>query len=154
MADTIEFNSAVLDKLTKALKGKLPTAQVGILGDTASRSGTGPNNAEVGAAHEFGTSELPIRSFLRVPLTDKLNDAVEQSGAFNEDVLKEVIASGSALGWMEKIAAIAEGVVIDAFGSNGFGKWAPWKNGYSSTTGNILVETGQLERSITHKVTK
>jgi hypothetical protein len=54
MADEgTELNTKGLDQLLKALKGKMPRARVGILGDKVTRSATemkaGPSNAEIGA---------------------------------------------------------------------------------------------------------
>lgn len=148
--DTIEFNDDNLEKLQRILGNKLPTAQVGILGGSSRSDGL--TNAEVGAAHEFGTSRLPQRSFLRMPLIDKLNNELDKSGAFTDDVLKEVLKSGSAIAWMTKIAAVGESVVLQAFSSGGFGKWVPHASGYENNTGQILVDTTQLRNSITSRV--
>lgn len=153
MADDVQLNTAVLDKLIRALKQDMPKARVGILGSKDARSGSNDSNATVGAIHEFGSSTHAKRSFLREPLNDNLNDYLEKSGAFDEDTLKEVISSGSALSWMKKIALVAEQVIGDAFKTSGFGKWAAWKTeGYSSNTGQILVDTNQLRDSITSEV--
>lgn len=151
MADTIEVDLKGLDQLIKSLKGKLPVVRIGILGNGQSRQGT-TSNAAIGAAHEFGTSKLPIRSWLRVPLMDNLNKYLEKSGLFKDDLLKQFIKAGSIIPIMQKIAVVAENVVADGFGSNGFGKWAPWKGNYQSNSGNILDDTGQLKRSVTSDV--
>lgn len=156
MGDGVQLNTTALDGLLRALRQKLPVVRVGILGSTASRTSgeksNGPNNAEVGAAHEFGTSKMPQRSFLRVPLNDNLNTAVSLAGGYDDDTLKEVIKLGSIKPWLEKIAKVAEGVVLDAFNTAGFGKWKPWSTGYSNTTGTLLVDTTQLRDSITSDV--
>jgi hypothetical protein len=160
--DTINFNDKVLKRLIAAL-GNVPTARVGILGSSDARSMQVQNNqgklvtetssnATIGAAHEFGTSTLPQRSFLRQPLTEHLAKELEKSGAFTEETLKKVIASGSARPWTEKVAVAAEAVVGEAFATNGFGKWAPHAAGYENNSGNILVDTTQLRDSITSEV--
>lgn len=147
-----------LEKLLKALKAKPPVARVGILGDKSTRSGGGggqPTNAEVGAAHEFGAPArgLPARSFLRVPISENLQKEMEKSQAFDEQVLSEVIKSGSVLAWMQKIAILAEGIVSDAFDSKGFGKWPSWSSpNYTNNAGQVLVDTKQLRESITSEV--
>lgn len=159
MADDIELKTKGLDQLIKAFKGKIPVARVGILGDSArevvqvqSKSGSftskqGPTNAEVGAAHEFGQ-----RSFLRAPLIENLNNQVKKSGGFDDAALKEVIKTGSIMTWMKKIAVIAENVVGHAFDTGNDGKWKQHAPGYTNNTGQILVDSEQLKRSISSEV--
>lgn len=143
----------VLDKLLRALKSKPPIAQVGILGDTTQREGSGPNNATIGATHEFGSSKVPQRSFLRIPLMNNLKKQLESSGAFDKHALDEVIKQKSLLPWTEKLAIIGESIVIVAFDEQGPG-WAPLA---ASTLAHkkvkqILTESGQLRNSITSRV--
>lgn len=140
-----------LDKIIRALKkSKSPSIKIGILG--ANMRSDGLSNAEVGAFHEFGTTKIPQRSFLRVPITDHLGKTLESKGAFDEAALKEIVRSGSILLWLKKVAATAEGIVAEAFATNGYGKWKPWKSGYTSKSGSILDDTGQLRNSITTQV--
>ncbi len=142
-----------LDQLLKALKAKPPEARVGILGQKAVRtdSKAGPNNAEVGAAHEFGTATLPQRSFLRVPIAEHLEKRMESSGALDKETLQEVIRNGTILPWMKKIAVLAEGIVKEAFDTTGFGKWPPSNMRYKAVK-QTLVETQQLRNAITSDV--
>lgn len=152
-----------LDQLLKALKAKPPEARLGILGTKAFEAHRGdedrplpknpPSNAAVGAAHEFGTSKMARRSFLRQPIADYLDKKMESSGALDQEAMEDVLASGTVTPWLRKITILAEGIVADAFGSAGFGKWAPWENSnYSNNTGEILVDTHQLRDSITSEV--
>lgn len=151
--DAVEnFSVKGLDSILKSLKGKPPVARVGILGSKNARAGKSNSNATIGAAHEFGTSKIPQRSFLRVPLNDHLNKEIEKSGALDKDALENVIKSGSVLPWLQKIAFLAEKVVLDAFDSQGDGKWRKWSKGYSNNTGMILQDTTQLRNSITSEV--
>lgn len=153
MAD-VEFKIDGLEKILKALKGKPPIARVGILGKSAAREGGGINNATIGAAHEFGTSNLPIRSFLRVPIADNLQKQLEKSGAFKEDALKDVLKQKTLKPWVDKMAIVAEGIVTDAFDTGGFGKW-PALNPATMERKKvkmILVESQQLRDSITSEV--
>ncbi len=170
MSDDTTINVAGLESLLKALKQKAPVARVGILGDSPRQEaphvvsgasierrtkGTtnGPTNAEIGAAHEYGTNRVPQRSFLRVPITDNLQKYMENSGALDEDTMKAVIKSGTVTPWLKKVSALAKTIVLDAFDTGGFGKWASWKSGsYTNNTGNILVDTTQLRDSITDEV--
>lgn len=157
--DASTVNIKGLDQLLKALKQRPPICRIGILGNSDSRSGKGKQkattNSIVGAAHEFGAPgrNLPQRSFLRVPLADNLEKYLEQSGAFDKKVFDEVIAQGSVIPWLKKVAATAQAVVSDAFDTKGFGKWPPWKNpGYTNEGGSLLVDTQQLRDSITTEV--
>lgn len=153
MSDTLEFNIKGLESLLKAFKGEIPSARIGILGSKNIRSKNNSTNATIGAAHEFGTDKLPIRSFLRVPLNDHLQAEIEGSGALGKTEMAEVLRSGSIKIWMEKIAAIAENIVSEAFATGGYGKWPAWKTpGYENNTGQILVDTQQLRNSITSEV--
>lgn len=167
MSDDTTINVTGLEKLLKALKTRTPpTAKVGIIGDknrphyAEVKAGQKapksiPTNAEVGAAHEFGAPArgLPQRSFLRWPIQERLQKEMESSGAFDYDTIAAVLKQGSVKPWLTKIAILAEGIVVGAFGTNGYGKWAGWKTpGYQNNTGDILVDTTQLRNSITHEV--
>ena len=158
--DAIEsFNVKGLEQLIKALKVKPPVARVGILGDGLRQTTEGgksqPTNAEVGAAHEFGSEKrnLKPRSFLRVPISDGLQKEMERRGLLDKDKMAEVIREGALLPWMEEVAICAEACGADAFATQGNGKWPAWvdKN-YENNTGMILVDTHQLRDSITSDV--
>lgn len=152
MADDV-LNVDGLNKMLKALKGKPPVIRVGILGSHNARNDkSGLSNSDIGAEHEFGSSKMPRRSFLRVPLSDYLDKRIASAGLITEDSLKEVLKTGSVIPWCKTIGNIAVSVVEEAFNSNGFGQWAPWKNGYTSLTGNILKNTQQLSESISFEV--
>lgn len=147
------LDTSGLDHLIKAFSGKLPQAKVGILGGKNIRSnGEARSNATLGAKHEFGLDNMPVRSFLRVPIAEHMQKALEKSGAFNKDTLKKVVATGSIESWVKLSALIAEGIVAEGFNTGGYGKWPAWRNGYTSRTGDILVDTQQLRNSITSEV--
>lgn len=153
----VQLQTRGLDQLIKAIKDTLPRARVGVLGSKAIRgksSGVNANtNATIGAFHEFGTSTMPVRSFLRVPISDNLQKEMEASGAFDEEVLSEVVKEGTMIPWVKKMAILAEGIVAKAFATGGFGKWPAWKTpGYTNDDGRILVDTRQLRDSITSEV--
>lgn len=150
--DTVKIDG--LDKLLKALKGKPPVARVGILSGKDARK-EGPGNAEIGAAHEYGVPSrgLPARSFLRMPLSERLGPTMESSGLLGPEETKEVLKSGTVVPWLKKVAVVAEGVVREAFETQGFGKWKPWKDpNYTNNAMQVLVDTGQLKNSITSEV--
>lgn len=149
--DDVTLETKGLDQLIKTLKVKPPVARVGILGGKTGRAGSVPNNATIGAYHEFGTSELPQRSFLRVPISEHLENKMESSGALNKDTLDQVVKQGSVTPWLKKIAVLAEGIVAEAFETGGFGKWKPSDMTHKKNH-QTLVETQQLRNSITSEV--
>jgi hypothetical protein len=155
--DDVESNFKGLENMIKALGDKAPIIRVGILGangrSQAGKKGA-PSNALIGAWHEFGTVKMAARSFLRMPLIDRLDKDLEKAGAFDEDVLKEVVKNKSTLPWARKVATMAEGIIAEAFATGGFGKWAPLKPSTLARKKNlqILVETQQLRNSITSEV--
>lgn len=147
-----ELKDRALKQLIKAFKGTLPVGKIGILANSKRRDGG--TNAEVGAAHEFGTEHLPVRSFLRVPLAENLDQRMEQAGAFDEKAIKEIIRSGHIRLYVQKISELSYAIVMEAFASEGFGKWAPWTTpGYTNNANQILVDTQQLRNSISVEVT-
>lgn len=153
--DTVNVRG--LEKLLKALKAKPPSSRVGIIGSPPREKKDGeksaPTNAEVGATHEFGTSTHPVRSFLRVPISENLQKEMQARGLLNKDTLAEVIKLGSILPWMTEVALSAEACVLDAFDTGGNGKWPAWKTpNYTNNAGQLLVDTHQLRDSITTAV--
>ncbi len=148
--DTLKLDTRGLDGLMKALKGKLPVVRIGILGNRNSRS-KGGSNAAIGAIHEFGSSELPVRSFLRVPLADHLQKTLEKNGALDKDTIAQVIKVGSIVPWLQKVAITAEEIVLTGFDTGGYGKWKP-SNMAHKKVHQTLVETQQLRNSITSEV--
>jgi hypothetical protein len=152
--DDTDFKIEGLDKLLKALKSPSASIRVGILGKGGARSAGKQTNAGIGRVHEFGLGHCPKRSFLREPLADNLKNEMESAGAFDKDTLKEVVSKGTMLAWCQKVAVLAEGIVLKAFDSNGYGKWAALKPSTLAHKKNAqtLVETGQLRNSITSEV--
>lgn len=141
-----------LEQIIKALKVNVPTAKVGVMGSKNVRN-DGTTNAQVGAAHEFGTATIPQRSFLRVPIADHLEKKLENSGAFDKETLALVVKQGDARPWMKKVAITAEAIVQEAFETGGFGKWPPWKDpNYHNDDNRLLVDTRQLRESISSEV--
>ena len=152
MSNDVQLTTVGLDGLFKALTSQVTSAKVGILGSKTIRPEEGATtNAEVGASHEYGTSKLPQRSFLRMPLNENLQFYLEKSGQFDNQTLKEVLKNRDLVPWVKKIAVIAENVVQDAFDSQGFGKW-PASDMTNKKNHQTLIETQQLRNSITSEV--
>ena len=150
------YNSKPLDELLKAMKSKSVTAKIGILGQKDSRTTTEKNgttsNATVGAAHEFGTSKLPQRSFLRMPIAEMLPKKLEEAGALDENALKQVMKNGFG-NYVEKIAILGVATVLEAFDTGGYGTWKP-SDMERKKVKQTLVETQQLRDSISYEIGK
>jgi hypothetical protein len=158
LSDDVTLETKGLDQLLKALKQSTPpNARVGILGDKNARSPAegetpGPTNAEVGINYEFKLDpSRPGGSFLRVPISDRLQKEMESSGALDQDVMAAVIKQGTVLPWLKNVAALAEGIVLGAFDSCGYGLWKP-SNMAHKKNAQTLVETQQLRDSVTSDV--
>jgi phage gpG-like protein len=153
------YNVKGLEKLLKALKEKPPVARIGIL-DGSTHVPKKPtkgsaSNAEIGAAHEFGTSRgIPRRSFLRAPIAANLDKEMERSGLLDKNVLKEVIKQGSVRPWLEKVKDCAVACSLESFNTGGGGEWPAWKDPNYTNNGNqLLVDTHQLRDAVTGDVT-
>jgi len=147
------LNNKDLKKLLQILKQPSSPARVGVLGSKTMRNTSAQNNATIGARHEFGEEGMPTRSFLRVPISAKLQSYAEKAGAFTPDSLKQVIKEGSFTLWNKKLGAIGEQIVSDAFDTGGFGEWKPSDMRYKKNH-QTLVETQQLRNSITSEVSE
>lgn len=146
----LSYSTKGLEQILKAVKGRPLKGKVGILHDSARRGRGSQTNAGVGAAHEFGTSTLPVRSFLRMPVQGYLMKEAERSRLFTDKAIKEVIKQGTLRPWLEKLNECALKVIDKAFATEGFGTWAPWTKPHDH--GSILVDTSQLRHSIEAEV--
>lgn len=133
------------------MKGKLPIVRVGIIGNKPRKGGTKLTNADIGARHEFGADGMPVRSFLRVPVAEHLQQYLDEAGAFDERALAEAVKTGGLLLFMKKVGVVAEAIIADGFDSGGFGKWKPSNMAHKKVQ-MTLVETQQLRNSITSEV--
>lgn len=148
--DDTELDLSGLEKLEKAIQNA-PIVKVGILGDGSKRQNGGLTNASVGLVHEVGDGQMPQRSFLRVPISERLDKEIESAGIVNRVTLRQIIKTGSLVDFMRKVGVIAEGIVADAFATGGFGKWKKSDMRYKKVH-MTLVETQQLRNSITSEV--
>lgn len=131
-------------------ENKSPMARVGILGNGTRNEGE-ITNATIGAKHEFGEDGMPVRSFLRMPISENMQKYLVDSGALSSTALEEAIRTGNFENFVRKIGVLSETIVLDAFASGGFGKWKPSDMEYKKNK-ETLVETQQLRNSITSDV--
>lgn len=151
MTITAKSDFSGLEKLKKQVK-KNYVARVGILGRGDARP-DGLSNATIGFKHEFGSvsENIPIRSFLRMPLTTHSNEI--------EDVLKTKTAKNMVdkkgiKALITLLGVKGEAIVQEAFASRGFGTWAK-NSAYTIAkkgSDSPLVDTGELRKTITSEV--
>lgn len=142
--------------LAEMQKAKKMSVKVGLPADKVGGEvyGDGVTIMQVGAQHEYGTENMPARSFLRMPFELKADEV----DAFIQAEFKKVIEGRStgakALG---RIGVLATNISKEAFRSNGFGQWAELspiteaiKKKNNKTT--PLIWSGLLRNSITWSV--
>lgn len=173
-ADLTELNN-----LMKMLK-KDYRVRVGILGSKAAQqhdSKSGKTNVEIGTFHEFGTSKMPQRSFLRMPLETKLSEEIPN---LKKTIFKQIFIKNAPDKFFKDLGNKALDIIEDAFNTEGFGYWtrlkrstreafsrkaagAGWRNGSitkfrkglnAQLDHQILTDTRRLRRSISMKVIK
>jgi phage gpG-like protein len=161
-----------LDKLKdlyESLKQR-PSIEVGVFSNHDARDGS-MTNATLAAIHEFGAPEhgLPMRSVLKQPIQEHAKQIMESV----HDLAHKLITKEGAMQVWKLIGVAAEKIVIQAFDTGGFGKWAPLKYGtllaklkgslkkrkgmiaqiYAGQAGSgILIASGQLRRSYSSRV--
>lgn len=151
----MSYDDTNLQKLLKMLKEESPKAKVGILGNTNARSTKGPSNAEIGLKHEFGdpTEDLPQRSFLRMPLTERFDKEITKAVGkkISEELVKEIFKENSLVPFVRRIGIVGVSVVLQAFETGGFGKWKSSNMAFKKNH-QTLVETRQLMQAIISEV--
>lgn len=159
----VRMDTDALEKIEKEL-GKAFVAQVGVLGQKAAgrqiieieqkgsrtikrkKGASDLSNADIGLIHEKGSPQrnIPRRSFLEVPLTTKMPGVMDKMGAI---LLKGINEFNIEIAY-KKLAAIGEGIVLQAFPTRGYGTWPNKSDGEPSQ----LIKTAQLSQSISSRV--
>lgn len=164
----VRINLAKLEAIQKQL-GRKFVAEVGILGDKNARNAMGKlrksgghtinkkqasplTNAAIGLKHEKGSysEKIPRRSFLEMPLKNKLPDMMGRIGG---QLLVGIKASNILLAY-QKLGLIGERIVLQAFNSSGYGEWQA-NSAFTISlkhSSRPLIDTGQLRRSISSRV--
>ena len=143
-----------LNQVIQALtEGNKMAVKVGILSKKNARN-DGESNASIGAIHEFGSfsKKIPKRSFIKMPLMRKSNEIVKEI----QRLVEESLVTGDLVPLLKKVGVVAEGAIGEAFATKGFGTWAPIAPATERRKGSdaVLIETSQLQRSITSAVVK
>lgn len=145
-------------------------ARVGIIGGKASEEhkqggfnkngkriitseSSGMTNAEIGIIQEFGseTAGIPPRSFLRMPIEEKIKDLVRFLGS---SAIQSMFEKKNIKGIFKAMGIEGEGIVQDAFATRGFGRWKPNAPSTIAAKGSDspLIDTAQLRRAISSDV--
>ena len=166
---TVKLDLDKLNAIQKALGSGFIT-QVGVLGQKTNRTlaiegtrkpgkqASEQSNADIGMRHEFGVKSegLPRRSFLLMPLQQNAVELMKTRKILWDTFLagKQTVASLKLA--YTQLGIFAENIVQKAFETGGFGKWLPDAPSTIRRKGSsaILIDTGQLRRSITSRVVK
>jgi len=160
----VQLNAAPLEGLIQNLDAaENAYLKVGILGDYAGRTPdeTGTKrkdsdltNPQLGLWHEFGSKKvnLPERSFLRMPILLHLGDKLKSMAS--PEQWKDIIVKHGFIHLLDMVGNECIGLIADAFHTGGFGFWEKLKPRTIARKKNsdILIDTGQLQRSITYAV--
>ena len=152
---SVEYDFKGLNDFARGLSKNF-SVKVGILGNKTSRDDEkgSSTNAEIGLAHEVGSfkKNIPARSFLRMPLFVKSSQILKDA----QYRILELLAKGNMKQIFTNLGVACETQIGEAFGSQGFGTWAPLQEkSIERKIGqnpNPLVNTSQLRKSITSKV--
>lgn len=127
---------------------KKGTVDVGILAETGKHEDTSLTVAEIGFYHEFGTVNIPERSFIRSTLNGQSKDIKKIAANQYKKVLNGDISIETGLGIL---GAFTAGLIQQTFTNN---DWAPNTANTQAQKGSAtpLIDTGQLRQSISFKV--
>ena len=109
-------------------------------------------NADIGLRHEKGVKaeRLPRRSWLVEPLQDHLPDYFKKLG---EKAIEQIVKTRAVQAYKE-LGIICEQIIQKGFETGGYGKWQGLSRMTIALKGSsqILVDTGQLRKSVTSEV--
>lgn len=162
-----------LKKLQECLQQyKQHYVKVGVLGGN---SPSGESYASIAMLHEYGSDSprtfnykgrkikingVPTRSFLRMPIRTHIKklkgDTVKQGGTVEKALILDFTHGYTGVA-LKLLGANAEGIIQEAFDTQGFGKWERnISKQYIELKGSDtpLIDTGKLRASITSQVEK
>lgn len=173
----IKYDMTNLENIVRSLKQDY-VLRVGILGSKAKGnhdSESGLTNAEIGTVHEFGSGNVPRRSFLEDSLKYKLKFNTEQFKKLKRVLFKQFFVKNAPQVFLQDLGAKCLEIIEEGFATNGFGMWKSLsaatyaarakkaKIDTSKATKRslnywfnhpILTDTGKLRKSISFKVIK
>lgn len=110
-----------LNNFVKGVSTK-KVVKVGIFGEKNARPRGDITNAEIGAKHEFGEGRVPMRSFLLMPILHEMGQILKDIKSAG---VGKAIEAGKTDIVLKNIGVACEAAIDRAFGSDGFGEWAP-----------------------------
>ena len=169
----ISYNLDNLEKLMKCLKDE-KFVRVGIIGTKAKATGhpkSNATNAEIGSFHEFGTKNMPRRSFLLDPLEHNLDFTSSDMKPMRKALFKQFFDKCAPQKFFYELGAKALEVINEAFETQGWSGGAGWAPLSEATlrgrmakvkskkkreelyhNHKILQDTGKMKNSISFKV--
>ena len=148
-----ELQKKIQAQINNIEKLKTMSVKVGIISSGSGVYENGENVVDVGIKHEYGTKDIPRRSFLRTPFFIKKN---ELSKFINKQFNKVIDQGMPAETALELIGVKAQSISQEAFANNGYGQWQSLSPKTIEKKGSSqpLIDTGTLRNSITYQVTK
>jgi hypothetical protein len=162
MSVEVQDNRAKLDAIMREIK-RLDNAfvTVGIHGDKAQRKDDNETNPEIGAKHEFGSGNIPERSFLRSTIDGNkdLQEEMEQLSAAvaRGQIRARVAAERLGLSAVDKVKRKIQAKIPPPLSPETIAKRAE-KGAHGGGVGSMggsttpLIDSGQLIQSIQFKV--
>lgn len=152
MLSNKEFLFNAEQRLKKMQEAKSKVVVVGVLDG---RYDDGTSVAEVAIAHEYGTKDLPQRSFLRNSVIEKeerIDDVINSE--FSHALDNNDYSIDKALG---RVGLEVVNIVKFSFRENGYGTWSPLKPDYFAEKMKrgrnlTLIDSGKLRDSIKSEV--
>jgi hypothetical protein len=116
---------------------------------------TGESVPEIANTQEFGTTKIPARSFLRMPLHSKRYKIVGDKEFLQRYVI-DALQSGFVHMPLDYITKRAESIIQEAFDTRGWGKWAANAPLTIKLKGSDspLIDTSRLRQSVSSIVGK
>lgn len=164
------MNLDKLKELAESLK-TMPHIEVGVFASKNSRKDAATTNASLASIHEHGDARhgLPARSILITPIKDHAKEIM----ASMKERAHMLLEQGKVVQMWKLMGIAAEKVILGAFRSGGYGKWAQLKPAtilaklkgslkkrrgilaqiYSGEANSgILIDNNELRRSFSSRV--
>lgn len=151
--NSVKYDTTHLDNLIKSLKQDY-FLRVGILGSKAKATHdkeSGKTNAEIGTFHEFGTKNLPRRSFLEDSLKFKLKFNEEQMKNLKKSLFKNMFQKEkpNVQIFLQDLGAKCLEIIEEGFATNGFGKWQPLSfNLFKERSEKAMANFNKIEKAM------
>lgn len=123
----VQFDATKLDNLIKSFKQDY-FLRVGVLGSKAKNvhdNKSKKTTADIGTFHEFGTANLPRRSFLEDSLKHKIKFTAEEFRKIKKSLAESLLASEkpNIKNFLMDLGSKCLQYIDEGFDTNGFGKW-------------------------------